>query len=50
MKWFVKLAIIFQKKKIVSEINIKFKMEDQNKKYHVPIIISKNGYTVWWSK
>ena len=35
---------------IVSEINIKFKMEDQNKKYHIPIIISKNSYTVWWSK
>ena len=40
----------FSEKKIVSEINIKFKMEDQNKKYHVPIIISKNSYTVWWSK
>ena len=40
----------FSEKKIVSEINIKFKMEDQNKKYHIPIIISKNSYTVWWSK
>ena len=40
----------FSEKKIVSEINIKFQMEDQNKKYHIPIIISKNSYTVWWSK
>ena len=40
----------FSEKKIVSEINIKFKMEEQNKKYHIPIIISKNSYTAWWSK
>ena len=40
----------FSEKKIISEINIKFQMEDQNKKYHIPIIISKNSYTVWWSK
>ena len=40
----------FSGKRIISEINIKFKMEDNNKKYHIPIIISKNSYTVWWSK
>ncbi len=40
----------YSEKKIISEINIKFKMEDQNKKYHIPIIISQNSYTVWWSK
>tara|TARA_Y100001970_G_scaffold277612_2_gene382086 strand:+ start:2381 stop:2716 length:336 start_codon:yes stop_codon:yes gene_type:complete len=40
----------FSEKKIISEINIKFRMEDQNQKYHIPIIISKNSYTVWWSK
>ena len=40
----------FSEERIVSEINIKFKMEDNNKKYHIPIIISKNSYTVWWSK
>ena len=40
----------FAEKKIISEINIKFRMEDPNKKYHIPIIISKNSYTVWWSK
>ena len=39
----------FSEKKIVSEINIKFKMTDPNKKYHIPIIISPNGYSIWWS-
>ena len=36
-------------KKIVSEITVKFKMLDPNKKYHIPIIISPNGYSIWWS-
>ena len=45
-----KIGSYFSEKRIVSEINIKFKMEDNNKKYHIPIIISKNSYTVWWSK
>tara|TARA_Y100001970_G_C14142533_1_gene807994 strand:+ start:143 stop:478 length:336 start_codon:yes stop_codon:yes gene_type:complete len=40
----------YSEERIVSEVNIKFKMEDKNKKYHIPIIISKNSYTVWWSK
>ena len=40
----------FNEKKIISEINIKFKMEKPNKNYHIPIIISKKSYTVWWSE
>ena len=40
----------FSKKKIISEIIIKFRMEDQKKKYHLPIIISPNGYSIWWSQ
>ena len=39
----------FSEKKIVSEITVKFKMPDPNKKYHIPIIISPNGYSIWWS-
>tara|TARA_B100000945_G_scaffold20310_1_gene14618 strand:+ start:1256 stop:1591 length:336 start_codon:yes stop_codon:yes gene_type:complete len=39
----------FLEKKVVSEITVKFKMVDSNKKYHIPIIISPNGYTIWWS-
>ena len=45
-----KIADYFSKKKIVSEIIIKFRMEDPEKKYHLPIIISPNGYSIWWSQ
>ena len=45
-----KTSDYFSKKKIVSEIVIKFKMEDPEKKYHLPIIISPNGYSIWWSQ
>ena len=45
-----KTSDYFSKKKIVSEIVIKFKMEDPKKKYHLPIIISPNGYSIWWSQ
>ena len=44
-----KTADYFSEKKVVSEITIKFKMEDPKKKYHLPIIISPNGYSIWWS-
>ena len=44
-----KIADYFSEKKVVSEIIIKFKMEDPKKKYHLPIIISPNGYSIWWS-
>ena len=39
----------FSEEKVVSEITIKFKMKDPKKKYHIPIIISPNGYSAWWS-
>ena len=39
----------FSEERIVSEIVVKFKMSDPNKKYHLPIIISPNGYSIWWS-
>ena len=45
-----KIADYFSEKKIVSEIIIKFRMEDPKKKYHLPIIISPNGYSIWWSQ
>ena len=44
-----KTGDFFSEKKIVTEINVKFKMPDPNKKYHIPIIISPNGYSIWWS-
>jgi len=45
-----KTGKFFSKKNIVSEIVIKFKMINPKKKYHLPIIISPNGYSAWWSK
>ena len=45
-----KTADYFLEKNIVTEIIIKFKMEDPKKKYHLPIILSPNSYTIWWSK
>ena len=45
-----KTADYFSEKKVVSEIIVKFKMEDPKKKYHLPIIISPNGYSIWWSQ
>ena len=45
-----KTADYFSEKKIVSEITIKFRMDDPKKKYHLPIIISPNGYSIWWSR
>ena len=45
-----KTSDYFSEKKIVSEIIIKFRMENPKKKYHLPIIISPNGYSIWWSQ
>ena len=45
-----KTADYFSERKIISEIIIKFKMENPKKKYHIPIIISPNGYSIWWSE
>ena len=36
--------------RVVSEIVIKFTMKDNNKKYHIPIMMSPNSYSVWWSE
>ena len=44
------IASYFSKKNIVSEVTVKFKMEDPVKKYHLPLIISPNGYSIWWSE
>jgi len=40
----------FFKDRIVSEIVVRFNMENPTKKYHIPIIISPNGYSIWWSE
>ena len=38
------------KDRILSDVVIRFKMKADNKKYHIPLIISPNGYSVWWSE
>ena len=38
------------KDRIISDVVIRFKMKDDNKNYHIPLIISPNGYSVWWSE
>ena len=48
--YFIKEYKNIFKKRIVSEIVVKFKMEDPKKMYHIPIIISPNSYSIWWSE
>ena len=40
----------YKKKTNVTEIVIKFNMKNPKKKYHIPVIIAPNSYSVWWSK
>ena len=40
----------YKKKTNVTDIVIKFNMKNPKKKYHIPVIIAPNGYSVWWSK
>ncbi len=49
-KYFSKILQNNNTAKVVSEIVIRFNMRDNNKKYHIPIMISPNNYSVWWSK
>ncbi len=34
---------------IVPEVVIRLDMPDPDARYHVPLILSPNGYSVWWS-
>lgn len=34
---------------IMSEIVVRFRMPDPDARYHIPIILSPNSYSVWWS-
>ncbi len=45
-----KTSKYFSKKRNVSEIVIRFNMNNPKKKYHIPVIISPNSYSVWWSR
>ena len=49
-EYFSKQNIPDWNKKIVNEVVIHFSMEDPNKKYHLPIMLAPNNYSVWWSE
>ena len=49
-EYFSRSSVEDLSERIVSEIVIKFTMKDNNKKYHIPIIMSPNSYSVWWSE
>ncbi len=34
---------------ICEEIVIRFRMPDPDRQYHIPIIMSPNSYSCWWS-
>jgi 5-hydroxyisourate hydrolase len=36
-------------RQIVGEVILRFSMPDAKAKYHLPVILSPNGYSVWWS-
>jgi len=35
--------------RIMSEVVVRFTMPDTTGRYHIPVIISPNSYSVWWS-
>jgi len=49
-EYFSRNSVEVLSERIVSEIVIKFTMKDNNKKYHIPIMMSPNSYSVWWSE
>ena len=36
--------------KVLSDIVLRFRMKQANKKYHLPLMVSPNSYSVWWSE
>ncbi len=35
--------------KTVREIVIRFEMPDREARYHIPVMVAPNSYSVWWS-
>ena len=36
-------------KQMLDQVVLRFNMPDPNSNYHMPVIISPNSYSVWWS-
>jgi 5-hydroxyisourate hydrolase-like protein (transthyretin family) len=34
---------------IMTEVVVRFQMPDPGARYHIPVILSPNSYSVWWS-
>ncbi len=34
---------------IMSEVVLRFQMADPDARYHIPVILSPNSYSAWWS-
>lgn len=35
--------------RIISHLIVRFRMADPDGKYHIPLMIAPNSYSVWWS-
>jgi 5-hydroxyisourate hydrolase len=47
--YFKALAIDRNGPQISNEVVIRFEMKDPDGKYHIPLMLSPNSYSVWWS-
>lgn len=47
--YFEALAIPRDGPQISTEVVIRFEMKDPNGIYHIPLMLSPNSYSVWWS-
>ena len=40
---------LVEKARIMSEVVFRLRLPDPEARYHVPVIVSPHGYSVWWS-
>ena len=46
--YFSSHGLITNESRIVTDAVIRFAMPDSNARYHFPLMIAPNGYSVWW--
>ncbi len=47
--YWARLGLPRERPQLVEEIVIRFRMPDCEGRYHIPLILSPNGTSVWWS-
>ena len=47
--YFAALGMKPTRYQIINDVVIRFRMPDPEGRYHIPLILSPNGYSVWWS-